>query len=131
MPRSFHRVAIPVVVVIGVSMAACSSSSSAKGVVTGALRMRGGVVAGISIAVPGEVYAFKDPSLEGKPSAHAKADAGGHFELKLRPGTYYLAATSPRFTITPKPSTPPCHGQRPVVVTTAATIRDDISCEMK
>lgn len=132
MPRSCRRARTPVaVVIIGVSIAACSSSSKPTGDIVGALRMTGGITGGISIAVPGDVYAFSDPSFAGKPSAHAKANRAGQFKLELRPGTYYLAATSPRFTITPKPPTPPCHGERPAVVTTATTIRDDIACAMK
>jgi hypothetical protein len=77
------------------------------------------------------VYAFPSPSLTGQPQLKAKTADDGSFRLNLPVGTYYLAATSPDFSIDPPPATQPCRGDKPVVVTRGGTSRVDVVCHMK
>jgi hypothetical protein len=122
-----------------VCSAACSSSkprgssstASGEGAVTGTLQLAGGPAPGNDNPASGEVYAFTAASLTGAPIAKVKTDSDGSFSLSLPPGTYYLAATSPRSSIDPPPATPPCRGDTPAVVSRGSTNRVDVLCEMK
>lgn len=130
----------PVAMLFAVLIAAggCSSSvpradptsSLAGGTVVGTLQLRGGPAPGTERGVSGEVYVFTSPDLVGTPTATVKANADGRFSLDLSSGTYYLAASSPSFGIEPPPATPPCHGDKPAVVSAGSTSRVDIACEL-
>jgi hypothetical protein len=128
------------VAVLFASCAGCSSSkpganpstvSADGGTVTGTLRLAGGPAPGTDRATTGEVYAFPSPSLTGEPQVRAKTANDGSFRLNVPAGTYYLAATSPDFSIDPPPATPPCRGDKPAVVTRGGTSRVDVVCQMK
>ena len=128
------------VAVLLASCAGCSSSTPPAhastaladgGTVTGTLRLEGGPPPGTARATTGEVYAFASPSLSGQPQLKAKTADDGSFRLNLPLGTYYLAATSPDFSIDPPPATPPCRGDKPAVVTRDGTSRVDIVCHLK
>lgn len=108
-----------------------SSTSTGQGSVTGTLRLVGGPAPGANKPASGEVYAFISASLTGTPTAKAKTASNGRFSLTLSPGTYYLAATSPSFSIDPPPATPPCRGDQPVVVSRGTASRIDVFCHMK
>jgi len=77
------------------------------------------------------VYAFASPSLTGQPQLKAKTANDGSFRLNVPAGTYYLAATSPDFSVDPPPATPPCRGDKPAVVTQGRISRVDVVCQMK
>jgi hypothetical protein len=77
------------------------------------------------------VYAFTSSNLTGTPTATTKAGNDGGFTLNLPLGTYYLVGSSPSFSIDPPPATPPCHGDKPAVVTAGSKSRVDVTCEMK
>jgi hypothetical protein len=115
---------------VGRVLRRASPTVPSTGVVVGVLRLSGGPAPGTSRAVTGQVYAFRDAALRGKPAAISKANSDGAFRLTLAPGTYYLAATSPQFEIHPKPKTPPCRGG-PAVVRAADTTHVDVGCAMK
>jgi len=128
------------VAVLFASCAGCSSSkpganpstvSADGGTVIGTLRLAGGPAPGTDRATTGEVYAFPSPSLTGEPQVRAKTANDGSFRLNVPTGTYYLAATSPDFSIDPPPATPPCRGDKPAVVTRGGTSRVDVVCQMK
>ncbi len=128
------------VAVLLASCAGCSSSTPPAhastaladgGTVTGTLRLEGGPPPGTARATTGEVYAFASPSLSGQPQLKAKTADDGSFRLNLPLGTYYLAATSPDFSIDPPPATPPCRGDKSAVVTRDGTSRVDIVCHLK
>jgi len=128
------------VVVLLASCAGCSSSkpganpstaSADGGTVTGMLRLTGGPPPGTDRATTGEVYAFASPSLTGQPQLKAKTANDGSFRLNVPAGTYYLAATSPDFSVDPPPATPPCRGDKPAVVTRGGTSQVDVVCQLK
>jgi len=102
-----------------------------KGTVTGTLHLAGGPAPGTIKPAAGEVYVFTSASLTGTPTAKATTAPDGSFSLALSPGMYYLAATSPSFTIDPPPAAPPCHGNTPAVVSPGSTSKVDVVCEMK
>ena len=108
-----------------------STAPADQGTVTGRLRLSGGPNPGTDSAAPGEVYVFASAGLTGQPQVKAKTGADGSFSLNLPPGTYYLAATSPSFSIDPPPPTPPCRGDKPAVVSRGSTSRVDVVCQMK
>jgi hypothetical protein len=108
-----------------------SSTSAGQGSVTGTLRLVGGPAPGADNPAAGEVYAFTSASLTGTPTAKVKTGSNGSFSLNLSPGTYYLAATSPSFSIDPPPATPPCRGDKPAVVSRGTASRIDVLCHMK
>ena len=127
-------------VLLLVCSSACSSSKpragtstqvSAAGTVSGTLHVAGGPAPGSGAAAAGQVYAFSSASLTGSPVAKVATAPDGSFTLTLAPGTYYLAATSPSFTIDPAPATPPCRGNIPAVVTSGAVSKIDVTCAMK
>jgi hypothetical protein len=125
--------------VVSANLTACSSSpprgnssiASAQGAVTGTLRLAGGPAPGTDKPASGEIYAFTTAGLTGTPIAKVKTGTDGSFSLSLPPGTYYLAATSPSFSIDPPPPTPPCRGATPAVVSKGSTNRVDVVCQMK
>jgi hypothetical protein len=108
-----------------------SGCSSSKGAVAGRLHLVGGAPPGSDRPAAGKVYAFTSASLTGAPIATVKTGSDGRFKLRLSPGRYYLAATSPSFTLDPPPATPPCRGNRPAVVNEGGTTRVDVTCSMK
>jgi hypothetical protein len=108
-----------------------STAPADQGTVTGTLRLSGGPNPGTDSAAPGEVYVFASAGRTGQPQVRAKTGADGSFSLNLPPGTYYLAATSPGFSIDPPPPTPPCRGDKPAVVSRGSTSRVDVVCQMK
>jgi hypothetical protein len=108
-----------------------SSTASGEGAVIGTLHLAGGPAPGTENPTSGEVYAFTTAGLTGTPIAKVKTGSDGSFSLRLPPGTYYLAATSPRFSIDPPPATPPCRGDTPAVVSRGSTNRVDVVCTMK
>jgi hypothetical protein len=71
------------------------------------------------------------PPLTGPAIGTAKASAEGSFRLRLPPGTYYLAATSPSYSIDPPSATPPCRGEAPAVVSLGTTNHVDVVCAVK
>jgi hypothetical protein len=91
----------------------------------------GGPPPGADWPTSGEVYAFSRASLGGQPFAKVKTGSHGTFTISLPPGTYYLAATSPHFSIDPPPPTPPCVARSPAVVSPGKTARVDVVCSMK
>lgn len=103
----------------------------ATGTVTGTLQLVGGPAPGAAQPVPGVVYAFTSGDLTGQASASTPASSNGRFNLSLRPGTYFLAATSPRFSIEPAPTAPPCRAEAAVRVTTGTTVDADVLCQLK
>ena len=111
--------------------ASTPTASAGKGTVTGTLHLAGGPAPGTNKPAAGEVYVFTSASLTGTPTAKATTAPDGSFSLALSPGTYYLAATSPSFTIDPPPAAPPCHGNTPAVVSPGSTSKVDVVCEMK
>lgn len=122
------------------SAAACSSSKPATasqhvaaggGTVTGTLRLVGGPPPGVDRPASGEVYAFAKADRAGNAIAKVKTSAHGTFTISLPPGTYYLAATSPSFSIDPPPPTPPCIARSPAVVSRGSTVAVDVVCSMK
>src|SRR4051794_19141624 len=124
-------------------LTACSSSTTRlpdesaasaldEGAISGAIRLVGGPAGTPSPApVAGEVFAYRDANLTGDPVATAKAVANGRFELRLPPGRYYLAGTSPSYSIDPAPPKPPCRGAAAVDVAAGATSTADVVCAMK
>jgi hypothetical protein len=132
-PRQVVVFSIPLVVLIAGS--GCSSSRSTSvtgdGTVAGTLQLRGGPGPGTVRAVSGEVSAFTSIGLTGTPTATVKAGVDGRFSLNLPPGTYYLAGSSPSFSIDPPPARPPCRGDKPAVVSAGSTTLVDVACEMK
>lgn len=119
-------------------LASCSGSSGSsagsspnRGTVTGKVQLSGGPAPGTTRAVQGEVFAFEAADLAGKAVATTTTSADGSFNLDLPPGTYYLAATSPSFTIDPPPTTPPCRSDRPAIVTNGNTVELNVVCAMK
>src|SRR5689334_23976719 len=133
-------IAVSAVLVVLLVLASCSSSKprgkststgSRDGTVTGTLKLRGGPAPGTGRAASGKVYAFSSSSFTGTPAATVTAGTDGRFSLSLPAGTYYLAATSPSFSIDPPPTTPPCRGDKPAVVSVGGTSRVDVACEMK
>lgn len=135
-----EQAAVCLAVAVLLASAGCSSSTSPArastapvdgDTVTGTLRLTGGPRPGTDRATTGEVYAFPSPSLTGQPQLKAKTADDGSFRLNLPLGTYYLAATSPDFSIDPPPATPPCRGDRPAVVSRGGTSRVDVVCHMK
>lgn len=138
--RTHRATAVSVVFVALLVLAGCSSSkpnatsistASAHGTVTGTLELRGGPPPGTARAVPGTVFAFTSNSYTGTTAATITSGPDSRFSLDLPTGTYYLAATSPSFSINPPPPTPPCRGDKPAVVSVASTRRVDVVCEMK
>jgi hypothetical protein len=107
-----------------------SNAPSGHGAVTGTLHLTGGDP-GTDKAASGVVYAFTSSSLSGTPIANVKAGSDGTFHLSLSPGTYYLAATSPSFSIDPPPAAPPCRGDAPAVVSNGSTSKVEVVCAMK
>jgi hypothetical protein len=137
---SHKATAVSAVFVALLVLAACSSSklrakststAAAGGTVTGTLELRGGPPPGTPRAASGTVYAFTSNSYTGAPAATVTTGNDGRFSLHLPSGTYYLAATSPSFSIDPPPPTPPCRGNKPAVVSVGSTSRVDVACEMK
>ena len=110
---------------------AASKVSSAEGTVTGTLNLVGGPAPGTDRPAAGEVYAFTTASLAGQPIGTVKANSNGSFRLRLPPGTYYLAATSPSYSIDPPSATPPCRGEAPAVVSRGSTNHVDVVCAVK
>lgn len=108
-----------------------SVAPSGDGTVTGMLRLVGGPAPGIDEPASGVVYAFTSSSLSGTQIAKAKTGSDGSFHLNLPPGTYYLAGTSPSFSIDSPPSTPPCRADGPVVVSEGSISQVDVACPMK
>jgi hypothetical protein len=108
-----------------------STASADGGTVTGTLRLAGGPPPGIDRATTGEVYAFPSPGLTGQPQVKAETADDGSFHLNVPAGTYYLAATSPDFSIDPPPATPPCRADKPAVVSRGGTSRVDVVCQLK
>jgi Resolvase, N terminal domain len=108
-----------------------STAPAGEGSVTGMLQLVGGAEPGTDNPASGEVYAFNSASLTGTPIAKAKTASNGSFRLSLPPGTYYLAATSPSFSIDPPPATPPCRADKPAVVSPGIASRVDVACHMK
>lgn len=108
-----------------------SSAPTEHGTVTGTLHLTGGPAPGTDQPATGVVYAFTSISLSGTPIATAKTGADGSFRLSLSPGTYYLAATSPSYTLGLPPATPPCRGDAPAVVSNGSTSRVEVLCAMK
>jgi hypothetical protein len=140
--RSMSKRAAAVCLVSVALLASCGGRSSPKprqstaptgeGTVTGILHLSGGPAPGSDSAAVGEVYAFTSAMLTGRPRIRAKTGSDGSFSLNLPAGTYYLAATSPSFSIDPPPpATPPCRGDRPAVVSGGRTSRVDVVCQMK
>jgi hypothetical protein len=132
--------AVSVVFAALLVLAGCSSSkprvkststASADGTVTGTLELRGGPAPGTARAASGKVYAFTSSSFTGTAAATVATSTDGRFSLSLPSGTYYLAATSPSFSIDPAPTTPPCRGDEPAVVSAGRSTRVDVACEMK
>ena len=137
MPRArLAATAVPIAFA-GLLVCGCSSSNpggkpaSEGGTVAGTLRLRGGPAPGTDRAVSGEVYAFTSISLAGTPTATIKTGSDGRYSLTLPSGTYYLAATTPSFTVDPPPSTPPCRGDKPAVVSAGSASQVDVACQMK
>lgn len=98
---------------------------------TGGLHLAGGPAPGADKPASGVVYAFTSASLTGTPVAKVATGSDGTFRLSLPPGMYYLAATSPSFSIDPPPATPPCRGEAQAVVSAGRTSRVDVFCQMK
>ena len=122
------------VLILGLAAGGCTARShgtAAQGTVTGTIRLVGGPAPGVNEPAPGTVSVFTSAGLTGKAVATAQAGTSGSFTVNLSPGTYYLAATSPRYGIDPAPSTPPCRALGPTVVTTGGTVQADVICTMK
>jgi hypothetical protein len=106
-------------------------SSAGNGTVAGTLQLTGGPPGAAVLPVAGEVSAFTSISLSGPPVATVKTGSDGRFSLSLRPGTYYLAASSPSYSLDPPSPTPPCRGEKPAVVSVDSTTRIDVACQRK
>lgn len=128
------------IVVLCASSGGCSSSappghpstaSAPGGTVTGTLRLVGGPPPGVDRTTTGEVYAFDSAGLTGQPQVKASTASDGSFRLSLPVGTYYLAATSPDFSVDPAPAAPPCRGDKAAVVSRGGTSRVDVVCQLK
>jgi hypothetical protein len=126
------RVALAVLASCLPVLVGCTSAArQSEGTVSGTLRLVGGPAPGVEKPAPGTVSVFATSDLAGKPVATAQALTSGKFVVRLSAGTYYLAATSPRFRIQPVPKTPPCRGSRTAVVKSGHTTRVDVICSMK
>jgi len=134
--------AVATVLLTTVLLAACSSSTSRlpdasaasalpDGAVTGAIRLVGGPAGTTSTPGAGEVFAYFDAELTGRPVATARASSDGRFDLRVPAGRYYLAGTSPQYSIDPKPATPPCRAAARVDVTAGRTSHADVICPMR
>src|SRR5438874_1178864 len=75
------------------------ASNAGSGTVSGTLRLVGGPSPGTNRPASGVVYAFGSASLTSMAIAKVNAGDDGKFHLSIPPGTYYLAATSPSFSI--------------------------------
>lgn len=75
---------------------------------------------------------YTSPDLGGHAIATATAGTSGSFTVRLSPGTYYLAATSPGFGfVGPGTGPGPCRADGPAVVTSGDTVHTDVICSMK
>lgn len=108
-----------------------SVASTGHGTVTGTIHLTGGPAPGSDKPASGVVYAFTSRSLSGTVIATVNAGADGNFHLSVAPGTYYLAAISPSYTLDPPPATPPCRGDAPAVVSDGGTSQVEVVCAMK
>ena len=129
-------------VVTLVLLASCSSSTSRlpdasaasalpEGDVTGAINLVGGPAGTSSTPAAGEVFAYRDAGLSGQPVATTRTSADGRFRLRLPLGRYYLAGTSPSFSIDPKPAKPPCRAAAAVDVTAGGAATADVICPVR
>lgn len=111
--------------IVSLAMTGCTSkshTSAAQGTVTGMIRLVGGPPPGVNEPVPGTVSVFTSADLVGKAIATAQASTSGSFTVRLSPGTYYLAATSPRYSS--------CNALRAVVITTGGRVQADVICNV-
>jgi len=110
---------------------ASAASALPDGAVTGAIRLVGGPAGTTSAPAPGEVFAYLGADLAGRPVATARASSDGRFDLRVPAGRYYLAGTSPQYSIDPEPAKPPCRAAAAVDVTPGRTSRADVICAVK
>jgi hypothetical protein len=126
------RVALAVFASCMAMVVGCTSTShKAEGTVTGTLRLVGGPAPGVNRPAPGTVSVFASSDLAGRPVATVQASTSGMFVVRLSAGTYYLAASSPRFHIDPAPKTSPCRGDKAAVVESGGSTHVDVICSMK
>lgn len=113
------------------ALSAQSAGHRMSGHVSGTLRMIGGPAPGTNVGIPGTIYAYRNRDLAGSPAATARTDGVGRFDLELRAGVYYLAASSPRFSISPTPSGPPCRAGHAVTITAGGAGSATVVCPVK
>ena len=107
-----------------------TSPSGTQGTVSGVIRLVGGPAPGSDHAVAGTVSVYRG-DVSGRPMASVHSDAHGSFVISLPPGTYALAATSPRYAVNQPSDLPPCRAREPIVVTRNAATTADVLCEMR
>jgi len=137
--RGRPLVGVAFLVLAPLLLAACSSSTTRlpdesaasalpDGQVSGVLRLTGGPAGTADSTAAGEVFAYHDADLRGEPVVSGKAGPDGRFHLQVPAGRYYLAGTSPEFSIDPKPAKPPCRAAAVVEVAGGGTVTADVVC---
>ncbi|WP_375498404.1 carboxypeptidase-like regulatory domain-containing protein [uncultured Jatrophihabitans sp.] len=108
------------------------ASGANQAVITGTLRLAGGAPS-LNLtgkgAIPGTVFVYGSATYEGPPITSVTTNSKGRYRVRLPPGIYYLAATSPRYRINPRPQDRLC--QTGPVNATAGTTKKDVECNMK
>ena len=137
--RGRPQVGVAFLVLATSLLAACSSSTTRlpdesaasalpDGQVSGVLRLTGGPAGTADRAAAGEVFAYRDANLRGAPLVSGKAGSNGRFRPQVPAGRYYLAGTSPEFSIDPKPAKPPCRATAAVDIAAGGTVIADVVC---
>jgi hypothetical protein len=109
-----------------IAFGACSSSSPAKGTLTGTLHFSGGPVDAVGPAINGRVTATR--TTDGK-TFEIDVPTSGDFNLSVPPGNYQVSARSPLYQEGQKP----CGTNDGLPITLAAnqTVAVDVQCQRR